>query len=126
MHLNTAHEMFQQLTKMFKNHSHIIPAQLHHQLHSTMCPEKGNVHEHFDKLWLLHEQLASLGHRLNDDTFTPIITTSLPPSYNAQVGSIMTLAKLAGKTLTSDNVLTAVKDEYDCHTIKKQEVSNHQ
>ncbi|KAG6329957.1 hypothetical protein ID866_9134 [Astraeus odoratus] len=50
MHLDTTHEMFQQLTKMFKNPSHIIPAQLQHQLHSTMCPEKGNIDEHFNKL----------------------------------------------------------------------------
>ncbi|KAG6328210.1 hypothetical protein ID866_10880 [Astraeus odoratus] len=125
MHLDTAAEMVKHLTKMFQQCSHIVTAQLQHQLCSMQCPEHGNICEHFDKMCLLREQLASMNHPLLDDVFIPIITTSLPPLYDTQISSIMTLAMLSGTTLTPEAVMASLEDEYDRHAMKGKKSVNH-
>jgi gag-polypeptide of LTR copia-type len=120
MHLETAPEMFQYLMKTFGEHSHLVIAQLNHELHGMICPEKGNVQEHFDKLHTLREKLSSAGQNITDKDFMSIIMLSLPPSYDSQVSSIMTLSKLSDKVPTLDSVMYMVEDEYNqCSKGKK-------
>ncbi|KIM53902.1 hypothetical protein SCLCIDRAFT_137981, partial [Scleroderma citrinum Foug A] len=61
------------LTNLFQNHSHIVAIDLRRKLQDTRCTKKGNLCAHFDKLHSLREQLAALGQSILDDDFAAVL-----------------------------------------------------
>ena len=66
----------------------------------------------------MHEDLASMGGSILDEDFTSIILGSIPPSYNMYIAVITATSSLMDKTLSPTNLIDAIRDEADWHTIK--------
>ena len=101
------------LTNLFQNHSHIVAIDLRHKLQETRCTEKGDLHAHFDKLCSLHEQLATLRQSIGDKDFTAIILGSLLTSYDLNIGAMASSALVSQKDLEPDHIIKGILDEYD-------------
>ena len=107
----TAKGVWDALTNLFQNHSHIVAIDLRHKLQETRCTEKGDAH--FDKLRSLHEQLATLRQSIGDKDFTAIILGSLPTSYDPNIGAMASSALVSQKDLEPDHIIKGILDEYD-------------
>ncbi|KAG2335542.1 hypothetical protein BDR05DRAFT_859617, partial [Suillus weaverae] len=83
------------------------------KLQDQKCPEKGNMREHFDKLRMIREQLSSLSYAPTDESFTAIIMSSLPASYDPHLSALTASAKVLSVLLTADILMSTIVDEYD-------------
>ncbi|KAI6011978.1 hypothetical protein BKA83DRAFT_4372855 [Pisolithus microcarpus] len=88
------------------------------------CREREDVHKHFDTLQDMREQLALMDQAPTDESFTAIIISSLPNSYQAQIGAVMALSKVTGTVITSDVLMATVLDAYDSQNLGSRKPSN--
>ncbi|KDR78120.1 hypothetical protein GALMADRAFT_245146 [Galerina marginata CBS 339.88] len=61
----------------------------------------------------MRENLAAMGQSPSDDDFYSIILGSLPPSYDPHISAISATSSVLGKTLSPDELMRAVTDEFD-------------
>ncbi|KAG6327849.1 hypothetical protein ID866_11240 [Astraeus odoratus] len=108
-----AYEIFGHLAKLFQKRSRVVAVEILRKMQNLRCREKDDVRSHFDKLRNLREQLASMDQAPTDDSFTAIVISSLPLSYQPQIGAVMALAKVTGMTITSSTLMETVLDAYD-------------
>ena len=59
-----------------------------------------------------------MGGSIPDEDFTSIILGSIPLSYDTYIAVIMATSSLMDKTLSPTNLIDAIHDEADRHTIK--------
>jgi hypothetical protein len=123
--LETAREIFMHLSMLFEQRSRIVSVELLWKLQETKCTKKGNMREHFDKMRTICEQLSSLGHAPTDESFTAIIMSSLPPSYDPHLSALTASAKVSSITLTSDTLMSTIVDEYDRRAAKMKKSSSN-
>ncbi|KAI6017162.1 hypothetical protein BKA83DRAFT_4324944 [Pisolithus microcarpus] len=93
-------------------------------MQNLRCREHEDVHKHFDTLRDMREQLASMDQAPTDESFTAIIISSLPNSYQAQIGAVMALSKVTGTVITSDVLMATVLDAYDSRNLGSRKPSN--
>ncbi|KIK78538.1 hypothetical protein PAXRUDRAFT_163745 [Paxillus rubicundulus Ve08.2h10] len=110
----TAHGIFTHLLKLFEQHSGIISIQIQQKMQALKCSDKGNVREHFEKLHSFCEQLASMGQDPMDQAFSAVIVRSLPAYYDPQISAMMGVAKSSSTPLTSNTLIEAIQDKYNC------------
>jgi len=122
--LETAKDIFTYLSNLFEKRSRVVSVELLRKLQDTKCPEKGNVREHFDKMRTVREQLSSLGHAPEEESFTAIIMSSLPPSYDPHISALTASAKVSNVTLTADTLMATIVDEYDRRAAKIKKSSS--
>ncbi|KDR80970.1 hypothetical protein GALMADRAFT_241535, partial [Galerina marginata CBS 339.88] len=67
----------------------------------------------FAVLRTMRENLAAMGQSPSDDDFYSIILGSLPPSYDPHISAISATSSVLGKTLSPDELMRAVTDEFD-------------
>jgi hypothetical protein len=60
------------------------------------------------------EDLATMGHPPSEDESYVIILGSLPPSYEPFISAMNTMSSVLGTFLSSDDLMQALTDEYDC------------
>jgi hypothetical protein len=107
--LGTAQEIFTYLSNLFEKRSRVVSVELLQKLQDQKCSEKGNIREHFDKLQTIREQLSSLGHAPTDESFTAIIMSSLPASYDPHLSALTASAKVSSIQLTTDILMSTVE-----------------
>ena len=66
----------------------------------------------------MHEDLASMGGSINNEDFTFIVLGSIPQSYDMYIATITATSTLLNQTLSPTNLIDAICDEADHHTIK--------
>jgi len=66
MSKQTAHEYFEVLCKKFGNRSLVIGVETRRQLGELKLKEGADARAHFEKVKLLREELASVGHPISD------------------------------------------------------------
>ena len=101
------------LANEFENRSHIVAIELRRKLQEQRCGEKGDVRAHFDKMIILREELASLGHSINPDDFAAMLISSVPTSYDSTISAMTTSTKITHLDLTPDVIMTTLIDDYD-------------
>ncbi|KIJ21286.1 hypothetical protein PAXINDRAFT_64679, partial [Paxillus involutus ATCC 200175] len=111
--LKTAKEIYDFLVNEFENCSHVVTIELRRKLLELKCPDKADVHAHFDKMWAIQEELASIGSPLVDNDFIATILGSLSNSYEPNIQATTALAKVLGKSLTPDLLMGTITDEYN-------------
>ncbi|KAG0698647.1 hypothetical protein DFH29DRAFT_1002666 [Suillus ampliporus] len=102
--LATAAEIFAYLSNLFEKRSRVVSVELLRKLQDLKCPEKGN--------------LSSLGHAPTDESFTAIIMSSLPASYDPHLSALTASTKVRSVLLTADVLMSTVVDEYDRRALK--------
>src|ERR1700678_4403437 len=66
----------------------------------------------------MREDLASMGGSINDEDFTSIVLGSIPQLYDTYIAAITATSTLLGQTLSPTNLIDAMRDKADHHTIK--------
>ena len=66
----------------------------------------------------MREDLASMGGSITDEDFTSVILGSIPQSYDTYIAAITATSTLLDKTLLPTNLISAIRDKADRHTIK--------
>ena len=93
--------------------SQMVTVDLRRKLQAEKCPESGDVRAHLYKLQAMRKDLASMGGSINDEDFTSIILDSIPQSYDTYIAAITATSTLMDKTLSSTNLIDAIRDEAD-------------
>ncbi|KAG2048703.1 hypothetical protein BDR06DRAFT_895048, partial [Suillus hirtellus] len=111
--LDTAKDIFMHLSSLFKQCLCVVSVKLLCKLQDLKCPEKGNIHEHFNKMYTAKEQLSSLGHVPTNESFAAMIMSSLPAFYDLHLLALTVSAKVASIQLTPDMLMLIIIDEYN-------------
>ena len=96
----------------------MVTVDMHRKLQSEKCGERDDVRTHPVKLQTMREDLASMGGAISDEDFTSIILGSIPQSYDMYIAAITATSPLLNQTLSPTNLIDAIRDEADRHTIK--------
>jgi hypothetical protein len=114
----TAVLMWNAIKDQREKKSCMVTVDMRRKLQSEKCNEQGDVRAHLVKLQIMREDLASMGGSISDEDFTSIILGSIPQSYNTYIVAITATSSLLNQTLTSTNLIDAIRDEADRRTIK--------
>ena len=71
------------------------------------------MHICIERIIALHEELASIGRPVSDEDLFNIIYASLPCSYNPGLAALSSTMRLHNKSVTSDDLMDIVLEEYD-------------
>jgi len=115
----TAYEIWEALMKDFQNKSRMVSVDLKRRLHQLRCTDKGDIRSHFATLRTMREDLASMGHAPTEDDFYAIVIGSLPPTYDSYISSINATSTVLGTFLTPDDLMQAITEESDRHSLGK-------
>src|SRR6266404_766577 len=108
---NTVFAQWEALKKKYNTHSSNHRFDLRSKLMNTHCLEGGNVHETFDQLAIIQQQLALAGVNIGDNEFASVLRNSLPKSYESIIPAITAVGET--KTITSDVVTKFTLEAYD-------------
>ena len=114
---DSAHKYYTTLCNLFKKCSLVASAELRCQLGELKLKEGGDARAHIEKIIALHEDLASIRHPVTDEDLFNIMYASLPRSYNPGLAALSSTMCLQGSTITSDNLMDIVLEEYDWLTL---------
>ncbi|KAF8546801.1 hypothetical protein OG21DRAFT_1395361, partial [Imleria badia] len=78
----------------------------------------GDARAHIDKIIALREDLASIGRAVSDEDLFNIVYASLPRSYNPDLAALSSTMRLQAKTITSDDLMDVVLEEYGRLTLQ--------
>lgn len=109
----TAKDYYDTLKAQFEQRSLVVSVELRRKLGEMKLKENGDARTHIEKITLIREELASMGKPVSDEDLFNIIFASLPRSYNGILTSVASSIKLHQKTLTSDDLMGLILDEYD-------------
>ena len=115
---DSAHECYTTLCNLFEKCSLVVGAELRHQLGELKLKEGGDAHAHIEKIIALCEDLASIGHPVTDEDLFNIVYVSLPRLYNPGLAALSSTMCLQGSTITSDDLMDIMLEEYDRLTLQ--------
>ena len=115
----TALEIWDALRGDFQNKSRMVAVDMRRRLQQERCAEKGDVREHFSKLRLMREDLASIGHPPGEDELYAIILGSLTYSFEPFISALNATSAVLGTILSPNDLMQAFTDEYDRRNLGK-------
>ena len=110
---NSTREYFTTLCGLFEKRSLVVGAEMRRQLGDLKLKEGGDAHMHIDKIVVLREDLASIGRPVTDEDLFNIIYALLPCLYNSGLAALSSMMRLQGMSITSDNLMGIILEEYD-------------
>jgi hypothetical protein len=108
-----AKEYYDTLKALFEKRSLVVGVELRRQLREMRLKESGDAQEHLETIMGIREQLASMGKPVANEDLFNMIFVSLPRSYNGILTSVATTIKLHQQSLTTDDLMGLILDEYD-------------
>src|ERR1700678_797924 len=111
-------EMWDAVRDQREKKSRMVTVDLRGKLQAEKCPESGDITAHLYKLQAMREDLALMGGSINDEDFTSIILGSIPLSYDPYIAAITATSSLHNQSLSSTDLIDAIRDEADRRTIK--------
>jgi len=116
---SSALEIWESLADAFQARSRMVSVDLRYRLQQQCCAKKSDVHTHFATLRTMRKDLAAMGHAPSKDDFYAIILGSLPKSFESFISALNATASILGSTITCDNLMKAVTDDYDRQNLGK-------
>ena len=116
--METTLSMWDAVRNQREKKSRMVTMDMHQKLQSEKCNEQGDVRAHLVKLQVMQEDLASMGGSISDEDFTSIILGSILQLYDTYIAAITATSSLLNQTLSSTNLIDAIRDEADRRTIK--------
>jgi Zinc knuckle len=98
----------------------VAQAELHTHFMDSKCPDKGNVHEFLDELYVEKEKLATYSVVIEDKDYHSTIISSLPNFLSNFTSSLLANARLyaQSKTVDPDQLILLISEEYDCSILQ--------
>src|SRR6267154_1641685 len=115
---STAKEYYDTLKAQFEQRSLVVSIELRHQLGELKLKNGGDARTHIEKMMMIREELASMGKPVSDEDLFNMIFASLPRSYNTILSTVASSIKLLQRTLTADDLMGLVIDEYDRYLLQ--------
>lgn len=115
---DSAHEYFTALRNLFEKRSLVVGAEMRRQLGELKLKDGGDARAHIEKIVTLREELASIGRPVSDEDLFNIVYASLPRSYNPGLAALSSTIRLQGKSVTSDDLMDIVLEEFDRLTLQ--------
>ena len=109
----TMKEAWDVLKADFKKRSCMITIKMWKRLQDTRCSKNRNIQIHFDTIWTMWEELASLGTSLGEQEFPAIILGSLPKSYDQFISAVTATASVLKQELNPEDLMQTIINEYD-------------
>jgi hypothetical protein len=106
-------DLWDMLKVLYEGRTTMVLVNLSQQLQSTRCGESNSVHNHFDKIANMQEQLAAMGKTISNVEYAAILIGSLPPSYTSMLGSISASAEMSRIAVLSSVVIKLAIDKFD-------------
>ena len=117
---HSAHEYYMTFCHLFEKCSLVVGAELRCQLGELKLKEGGDACAHIEKIIALREDLASIGCPVTDENLFNIVYASLPRSYNPGLAVLSSTMRLQGSTITSDDLMDIVLEEYNWLTLQNR------
>ena len=119
-HCNTSHEMWEALEAVHESRGHQTIISYIRSLIHTIASEEDNINDHLATLknyWDRINQIADDNFKFSDSMFKIIISSSLPPAWDAFMepyvgGQIGIDDNSAKHNLTSSKLIGLIKEEY--------------
>ncbi|GBE86172.1 hypothetical protein SCP_0900490 [Sparassis crispa] len=111
--LVTVAEVWIAVQNEYESKSEMYSGALRTRLQNTKCEEGADARAHLDTLAKMREELASMGAPISDADFTAHVFASLPESYSALLQALSTAARIAKTTISADDIITSIVEEYD-------------
>jgi hypothetical protein len=109
----TAKNVWDELKTLYEGCTTLILVDLGRRLQTMHCTEEDSVHDHFEKLADLCEQLTVMGRSVPDVEFAQILMGLLPPLYAPTLSGIAAAAEISATSPTVASVKKLAVDEYD-------------
>jgi hypothetical protein len=116
---NNTRDVWDALKALYEGCITMVLVNLSQQLQSSHCRDDKNMHEHFDQLTNLHEQLGAMGESVPNVKYASILMGSLPPSYSGMLGAIAASADLSGTAVSPAVVTKLATDKFDHRSLQK-------
>src|ERR1700678_1589043 len=110
--------MWEAVKNQREKKSRMVTVDMRRRLQAEKCAEHRDVGVYYNKLLAMHEDLASMGGSINNEDFTFIVLGSIPQSYDTYIAAITATSTLLDQNLSPTNLIDAICDKADCHTIK--------
>lgn len=120
----TALALWTSLANEFQGKSHMVVVDLRRRLQEQRATEKDDLRVHFMNLRMIRENLASMGQPPTDTDFYTAVLGSLPPSYESYISAVIATSSVIGKTLTADELIRTVTEEYERRLIRSSKGSS--
>ncbi|GBE83911.1 Retrovirus-related Pol polyprotein from transposon TNT 1-94 [Sparassis crispa] len=111
--LPTGADVWGAIQKEYEGKSEMYSGAVRTRLQNMKCDEGANIRTHLDQMLKFREELSSMGAAMADADFSACIYTSLSSSYGTLLTALTTAAHLSKNTLTSDDVVFAICEEFD-------------
>jgi hypothetical protein len=116
----TSAQVWSKLVSIMQEKGDLIQVSILTKMQTTICLEDEDVRGHLAKMSELKEQLDGMGASISDSSFAAMIRKSLPPSYRPLLQTLSASARVNGKTLTCDQIISAVHEEADELKVHKE------
>jgi len=86
----------------------------------SKCPDKGNVQQFLNELYVKQEELATVGVDIDKKDYCSMIISFLPYSLANFALNQLAAAKLysSTKTITPDTLISLISEEYKCQQVQ--------
>src|SRR3979490_183300 len=108
-----AKEIWDTLVAEMTKKPKMVVISIQRQLRNMKCLEDDDLREHLDKAQDLYSRLNDMGAKVSEEEFLDILLSSLPPSYESLMNTLMTSLEEVGKPLDPDNIIRILKSQYD-------------
>jgi hypothetical protein len=116
----TAAKVWSKLMSIMQEKGDLIQVSILTKLQTTICLDDDDVRAHLAKMQELKEQLEGMGAPVSDPSFAAMIRKSLPASYRPLLQTLSATARVNNKTLTSDQMISAIHEEADELVVQKE------
>ena len=116
----TAAKVWSKLVSIMQEKGDLIQVSILTKLQTMICLEDNDIRAHLAKMNELKEQLEGMGAPVSDPSFAAMIRKSLPASYRPLLQTLSATARVNKKTLTSDQIISAIHEEADKLIVQKE------
>jgi transposase InsO family protein len=110
---DTSAEIWKAINERHQDKTEVFRAQTYRRLATMVCNSEADVKRYMTDAVKLREELAGMGRLMTGEEFNAIILSAMPTTYRPLLSSVIKSAEIAGKTLTSAELINYVKEEYD-------------
>ena len=114
--VKTVKERWDAITTEYTEKGTFAQTDLRMRFFESKCPEKGNVWQFLDELWIKREELATVGVNIDEKDYRSTIISSLPIPLANFASNQLAFTKIYSttKTIAPDFLIFLVSEEYEC------------
>ncbi|KAF8573213.1 hypothetical protein K439DRAFT_1376053, partial [Ramaria rubella] len=118
LHCKSISTMWKTICDEYEGKTRMVSVDVCHRMMETRVSEGDNICVHLKSLALSHERLIGMGATLDAKDYATIILESLPPTYFDYVFNLSSSARILGKPLTAEQMISAATERYKSRKVQ--------